>query len=137
MTRVTWHPVVTVSRTRTIRVFHCDDSEAFTRLVHHWLDEHSDLEWVGAERDPARVGASVADARPDVVLLDTMGMPGSSHLLDVVRDAAPGARIVIYSGYVSLMGANGLAGGADAYLDKADDERALVETVRSVVARAA
>jgi DNA-binding NarL/FixJ family response regulator len=123
-----------VSRTCTIRVFHCDDSEAFTRLVHHWLDEHSDLEWVGAERDPSRVGESVAGAQPDVVLLDTMGKPGDGGLLAAVREAAPAARVVVYSGYVSLMGANGLADGADAYLDKADDENALIETLRTVVA---
>lgn len=133
MTRVTWHPIVTVSRNRAIRVFHCDDSEAFTRLVHLWLDEHNDLEWVGAERDPDRVGPSVADARPDVVLLDTMGMPGDGGLMATVREAAPEARVVVYSGYVSLMGASELADGADAYLDKADDEAKLVETVRSVV----
>jgi len=27
-----------------IRVFHCDDSEAFTRLVAFWLAEHPDIE---------------------------------------------------------------------------------------------
>ena len=124
-----------VSRERAIRVFHCDDSEAFTRLVHLWLDEHPDLEWVGAERDPSRVGESVAHAQPDVVLLDTMGKPGDGGLLAAVREAAPTARIIVYSGYVSLMGAGELAGGADAYLDKSDDEDKLVETVRAVVAR--
>jgi DNA-binding NarL/FixJ family response regulator len=123
-----------VSRNCTIRVFHCDDSEAFTRLVHLWLDEHSDREWVGAERDPCRVGESVAHARPDVVLLDTMDKPGDGELLAAVRKAAPQARVVVYSGYVSLMGANGLADGADAYLDKADDESALVEKIRAVAA---
>ena len=102
--------------------------------MHLWLDEHSDLEWVGAERDPSRVGESVADARPDVVLLDTMGQPGDGELLAAVRAAAPQARVVVYSGYVSLMGANGLADGADAYLDKADDESALVEKIRAVAA---
>ena len=117
-----------------LRVFHCDDSEAFTRLVRHWLDEHSDLEWVGAERDPSRVGPSVAEASPDVVLLDTMGKPGDGGLLAAVRAAAPRARVIVYSGYVSLMGAGSLADGADAYLDKADDENALVETLRAVAA---
>jgi DNA-binding NarL/FixJ family response regulator len=119
-----------------IRVFHCDDSEAFTRLVRLWLDEHSDIEWVGAERDPSRVRASVAEARPDVVLLDTMGKPGDGGLLAAVREAAPDARVVLYSGYVSLMGADGLANGADAYLDKAEDESALIERIRAVVAAA-
>jgi DNA-binding NarL/FixJ family response regulator len=118
-----------------IRVFHCDDSEAFTRLVHLWLDEHPDIEWVGAERDPERVGRSVAEARPDVVLLDTMGKPGDPGLMATVREYAPDARIVVYSGYVALMGPGELGNGADAYLDKADDEGKLVETVRRVVAR--
>ena len=115
-------------------MFHCDDSEAFTHLVRHWLDEQSDIEWVGAERDASRVGPSVAEARPDVVLLDTMGTPGDGELLATVREAAPEARVVVYSGYVALMGADGLADGADAYLDKAEDETTLVETVRAVVA---
>jgi hypothetical protein len=30
-----------------IRVFHCDDSEAFTRLVAFWLAEHEDIEHAG------------------------------------------------------------------------------------------
>jgi DNA-binding NarL/FixJ family response regulator len=114
-------------------VFHCDDSDAFTRLVQHWLDEHSDVEWLGAERDPARVPDAVAASQPDVVLLDTMGRPGDGGLIEAVRAAAPSARVVVYSGYVSLMGADGLARGADAYLDKADDEQALVACLRSVV----
>jgi DNA-binding NarL/FixJ family response regulator len=114
-------------------VFHCDDSDAFTRLVQHWIDEHADLEWVGAERNAGRVPASVAATQPDVVLLDTMGRPGDGELIAAVRAAAPGARVIVYSGYVSLMGAEDLAQGADAYLDKADDGQALVACVRAVV----
>jgi DNA-binding NarL/FixJ family response regulator len=117
-----------------IRVFHCDDSEAFTQLVRHWLAAHDDFEWAGAERDPERVAAAVAAASPDVVLLDTMGQPGDGELLAAVREAAPHARVVVYSGYVDLMGADGLAAGADAYLDKAGDEDALVACLRAVAA---
>ena len=36
VTRATWHPIVKVSGNGVIRVFHCDDSEAFTRLWGHW-----------------------------------------------------------------------------------------------------
>ena len=118
-----------------IRVFHCDDSEPFTRLVRHWLDEHHDIEWIGAEHDSARVGSSVRAAQPDVVLLDTMGKPGDGALIAAVRAAAPAVRVVVYSGYVSLMGQDGLADGADAYLDKADDESALVSAVRGAAGR--
>jgi ActR/RegA family two-component response regulator len=61
-----------------------------------------------------------------------MGKPGDPGLIAIVRESAPDARIVVYSGYVSLMGAGELANGADAYLDKADDEGKLVETIRGV-----
>jgi DNA-binding NarL/FixJ family response regulator len=115
-----------------IRVFHCDDSVPFTRLVHLWLEDQSDIEWAGAEHDRDRVGDAVAAAQPDVVLLDTMGEPGDGGLIDAVHAAAPNARVIVYSGYVRLMGPHGLAGGADAYVDKSDAEGALVDAVRAV-----
>ena len=117
-----------------ISVFHCDDSRSFTSLVQAWLQDHPDLEWAGAEHVRERVAASIAAAQPDVVLLDTMGTPGDGGLLDEVRSAAPHARVVVYSGYVGLMGEDGLAAGADAYIDKADDEATLVEAIRAVAA---
>ena len=36
-----------------IRVFHCDDSEAFTRLVSFWLSEHDDIEYAGRRTPPS------------------------------------------------------------------------------------
>jgi DNA-binding NarL/FixJ family response regulator len=117
-----------------IRVFHCDDSAAFTGLVRYWLDDHDGIEWTGAEHDVARVGDAVAAARPHVVLLDTMGAPGDTALLDAVRERLPAAGIVVYSGYVSLMGRDGLPDGADAYVDKAEDDVALVAAIRGVAA---
>jgi DNA-binding NarL/FixJ family response regulator len=115
-----------------IRVFHCDDSAAFTGLVRYWLDDHDGIEWAGAEHQLARVGDAVAAARPDVVLLDTMGAPGDTALLHALRERVPDAGIVVYSGYVGLMGRDGLPAGADAYVDKAEDEVALVAAIRNV-----
>jgi DNA-binding NarL/FixJ family response regulator len=120
-----------------LRVFHCDDSSSFQVLVRHWLEEHADLEWVGAERDPARVAGAVAACRPDVVLLDTMGHPGDAELVRAVRAAAPGVKVIVYSGYVSMLGPDRLGGDADGYLDKSEDDGALVELIRSVCGRAA
>jgi DNA-binding NarL/FixJ family response regulator len=115
-----------------IRVFHCDDSVAFTGLVRYWLDDHAGIEWAGAEHQATRVGDAVAEAGPDVVLLDTMGAPGDTTLLHTLRERLPDMGIVVYSGYVSLMGRDGLPPGADAYVDKAEDETALVAAIRSV-----
>jgi DNA-binding NarL/FixJ family response regulator len=105
-----------------IRVFHCDDSEPFTRLVSYWLSEHDDIEHVGAAHTTDDALAELPEARPDVVLLDTMGEPGDETLLREVRAAAPSAKVIVYSGYVGLLQEGGLGGSADAYVDKDDHE---------------
>jgi DNA-binding NarL/FixJ family response regulator len=118
-----------------IRVFHCDDSEAFTHLVWFWLAEHGDIEHVGAAQTGEAALAALPALAPDVVLLDTMGQPGDTSLLEAIRAAVPGAAVVVYSGYVRLMRPDQLGAGADAYLEKGDDEDALVEVIRSVARR--
>jgi DNA-binding NarL/FixJ family response regulator len=115
-----------------IRVFHCDDSPAFTRLVGHWLEEHPGIEHAGAAHSGAEALAALPAARPDVVLLDTMGNPGDDALLAQIRAAVPEARIVVYSGYINLIGREQIENGADAYVEKADDEQALVAAIREV-----
>jgi DNA-binding NarL/FixJ family response regulator len=114
-----------------IRVFHCDDSGAFTRLVALWLVEHPDIEHVGEARTAEAAVAALPQAAPDVILLDTLGRPGDGALLGAMRGAAPGARVIVYSGY----GRDALADGADAYLEKGDDEAALVALIREVASR--
>jgi DNA-binding NarL/FixJ family response regulator len=75
------------------------------------------------------------DARPDVVLLDTMGVPGDDSLLLRIRSAVPDAAVIVYSGYVRLMQDGELGRGADAYLQKSDDEGELVAAIRRVASR--
>jgi DNA-binding NarL/FixJ family response regulator len=119
-----------------IRVFHCDDSPAFTRLVRHWLQDHEGLTHVGAANTGEAVLAALAEARPDVILLDTMGAPHDGSLLASIREAAPQARVIVYSGYLSILDADDLGGHADAYLAKGDDEEALVAAIRAAAAHA-
>ena len=119
-----------------IRIFHCDDSVAFTRLVRHWLAEHEELAHVGAAHSVDDALRALSDAQPDVVLLDTMNEPGEPSLLADIRTAVPGARVIVYSGYLSIVGPDDLPGQADGYLEKGDDEQALVEMIHQV-ARAA
>jgi DNA-binding NarL/FixJ family response regulator len=111
-----------------IRLYHCDDSQPFTRLVWHWLTSHADIDHVGAAHSADEALATVADARPDVILLDTMGAPKDPRLLVALRRRAPDARIVVYSGYVGLMD---LHGEADAYVAKDDDEGELLAAIRA------
>jgi DNA-binding NarL/FixJ family response regulator len=115
-----------------IRVFHCDDSEAFTRLVSFWLAEHDDIDYVGAAHTAESALASLPAVDADVVLLDTLGRPGDDTLLRAIRAAAPGARVIVYSGYVRLMKQDALGHGADAYLEKGDEEGPLLAAIRSV-----
>jgi DNA-binding NarL/FixJ family response regulator len=116
-----------------ITVFHCDDSQAFTRLVKLWLDDHEDIEHVGEAHSEAEALEMLRGLEPDVILLDTMGAPGDTALLERMRTAAPGARVLVYSGYVTILRPHELGGDADAYLAKGDDEAALVRAIRAVV----
>lgn len=119
---------------RRIRIFHCDDSSAFTRLVRHWLDDHADLTHVGEAHSGEDAISTIGPARPDVVLLDTMGSPGDTTLLRRIRSEVPQARIIVYSGYVSLLGDGEIGDQADASIEKGDDDEALVAMIRAVAA---
>src|SRR3954468_817653 len=116
-----------------IRVFHCDDSEAFTRLVAFWLAEHDDMEYVGEAHTAEAALAAVPAARPDVVLLDTLGRPGDDSLLQAIRGVSPGVKVIVYSGYVRLMQDGALGQSADGYLEKGDEEGPLPDAIRAVV----
>src|SRR4051794_21224011 len=116
-----------------IRVFHCDDSEAFTRLVAFWLAEHSDIEHAGQAHTAEGALAALPEANADVVLIDTLGKPGDDTLLLAIREVAPETKVIVYSGYVRLMQEGALGHEADGYLEKGDDEGPLLDAIRSVV----
>ncbi len=116
-----------------IRVFHCDDSEAFTRLVAFWLSEHEDLEHAGQAHTAQGALDALPEAKADVVLLVTLGKPGDNTLLNEIRTVAPEVKVIVYSGYVRLMQEGALGDGADAYLEKSDDDAPLVAAIRAVV----
>ena len=70
-----------------------------------------------------------------MILLDTLGRPGDDALLLAVREVAPQAKVIVYSGYVRLMQEGALGHEADAYLEKGDDEGPLLDAIRAVVSR--
>ena len=117
-----------------IRVFHCDDSEAFTRLVAFWLADYDDIVHAGQAHTAQGALEALAGTEADVVLLDTLGKPGDDTLLNDVRAVAPTAKVIVYSGYVRLMQEGALGDGADAYLEKSDDDGPLIAAIRAVVA---
>jgi DNA-binding NarL/FixJ family response regulator len=117
---------------RRIRVLLCDDSRSLATLVRDWLEEYDDVEFAGAVHERPEAVEAVAREQPDVVLLDTMGDPYDSSVLEGIRAAVPGVRVIVYSGYVDMVGPAGLPLRPDAFLDKGADAAALVSAIRSV-----
>ena len=112
------------------RVFLCDDAPAFRDMLRLALEAPGELEIVGEAEDGTQLEA-IADAAPDVVLLD-VSMPGRSGLdiVQEVRDLAPGARVVVLSSFsAEEKGEAALAAGADRYLDKRESFARIREVV--------
>jgi DNA-binding NarL/FixJ family response regulator len=112
-----------------IRLFHCDDSDAMRLLVREQFAKHARVEIVGGAADPEGAVRGAGEAQPDVVLLDLLDPVNAARLVARLRSAAPGARIVVYSGYpveTARLGHD----GADGYVEKSAPfevlERAIV-----------
>jgi len=118
-----------------LRIIHCDDSPDFLLLVEHWFEDHPDLEIVASALGIRAAIELVERHRPDVVVTDTLGSPRDASLLRWLHDAAPDARLVIFTGYASQQLAPDLACLADAIVSKTADERELVAALRSLPRR--
>jgi DNA-binding NarL/FixJ family response regulator len=120
-----------------LRVFIADDSLGFGTLASAWLEAHEDIEVVGAVRSAAEAIDALAEARPDVVILDRL-LPQPEHSDEVqayVRAHLPDAGILLISG----MPDEDLAGvarstGAEGHVSKAANAEALADAVRRVAA---
>jgi DNA-binding NarL/FixJ family response regulator len=67
--------------------------------------------------DPPSAVSGAKELQPDVVLLDLLDPENAERLVSEIRGAAPGARIVVYSGYPPDA-ARAAHRGADAYVEK-------------------
>lgn len=113
-----------------VRVFHCDDSDAFRLLVREMLRDEPDIEVVGeaASSDGAIAGVGASD--PDVVLLDLRGADLGPATVGAVHAAVPAAKIVVLSGWSGPIDAGPVA--ARLSKDLAFDQ--LAPTIRRVTA---
>jgi DNA-binding NarL/FixJ family response regulator len=100
-----------------IRLFHCDDSDAMRLLIREQFGPTGRVEIVGGAADPAGAVSGAKELQPDVVLLDLLDPENAERLVSEIRGAAPGARIVVYSGYPPDA-ARAAHRGADAYVEK-------------------
>ena len=113
-----------------MRIFLCDDSPSFAAAVGFWLEEADDLQLVGIAYDRAQAMASLADAQPDVVLLDTMAAGDDELAVDDVRDASSGAKVVVYSGHEPHAARHFVRGEPDLFLPKGDEPDHLIDALR-------
>jgi chemotaxis response regulator CheB len=115
-----------------VRVFHCDDSDAYRRLLELSLAGAKDIDVVGGAGDRAAVLAGIQETQPDVVLLDAIAPDFGTDLVAEILDAAPAARVVVLSG---LPGARAQDDRIAAHVTK-DASFAELETVLHRVSKA-
>jgi DNA-binding NarL/FixJ family response regulator len=81
-----------------MRVFHCDDSDAYRRLLELSLAGSEGIDVVGGAGNRASALDGIAAAQPDVVLLDAIAPDFGTDLVADILEQAPGARVVVLSG---------------------------------------
>src|SRR3954469_10530328 len=120
-----------MSNGNKIRVFLVDDVKELRLLVRLTLEEDPLIEVVGEASNGREGVAGVAEANPDVVLLD-LSMPDMDGLeaIPLMREQAPNARLVVLSGHeAGRVSLEALDQGATRYVNKAAE----VEAIRAAV----
>jgi DNA-binding NarL/FixJ family response regulator len=119
---------------RPIRVVIVDDTADLRFLLRHAL-ERSGMDVVGEAGDGKQGIEVIRATRPDVVLLD-LAMPvlDGRAALPRIRREAPGARIIVLSGFgADLLSDQLLDMGADGYIEKGHSARRIVQYVEDAV----
>jgi DNA-binding NarL/FixJ family response regulator len=117
-----------------VHVYLCDDVPELRQLLRIILEEDPDLLVVGESGD-AEIGIEeIAELQPNVVLLD-LSMPGMDGLeaLPLIRRAAPGTAVIVFSGFTEArMASLVLERGADRYIEKGEPLERVREAVREL-----
>ena len=117
----------------------CDDNDAMRMLLGVLVDGSPKLRVVG---EAANGNDAVAQARllqPNVILLD-LAMPVRSGLeaLPELREVAPDARVIVYSGFAGgVVAEDVLALGAADYLEKGAHPDTILATIEQAARPAA
>jgi DNA-binding NarL/FixJ family response regulator len=113
-----------------MRVYHCDDSDAYRRLLELSLDGREGIDVVGGAGDRASVLAGIGETQPDVVLLDAIAPDFGTDLVGDILQTAPAARVVVLSG---LAGARAEDERVSAHVTKDASFDELEDVLRRVV----
>lgn len=118
-----------------VRVFHCDDSHAYRRLIRAVLQLEEGIELVGEAADRDTLMAGLAETQPDVLLLDMVRGVTDSDVAQTLREAVPGLALIILSGHHPEAVDPGVRELAAAYVMKSTSFDALAQTIREVGVR--
>jgi two-component system invasion response regulator UvrY len=109
----------------------CDDNDAIRELLRAVIDTALGMRVVGEAADGNEAVAEAARLQPDVILLD-LAMPtrGGLEALPDLRLVAPGAQVIVFSGFASAAVAEQVVElGAAGYLEKGANPDAIVATL--------
>ena len=114
----------------------CDDNDAMRMLLGVLVDASPKLRVVGEASNGNDAVAQATRLQPNVILLD-LAMPVRSGLdaLPELRDVAPDARVIVYSGFAGgIVADDVLALGATGYLEKGAHPDTIVATIERALA---
>jgi len=115
----------------------CDDNEAMRTLLGVIVSTSLRMRVVGEARDGNQAVVEAKRLQPHVILLD-LAMPIRSGLeaLPELRQAAPEAQIIVFSGFAGAIVADEvMALGAATYLEKGAHPDTIVATIEESLAR--
>jgi CheY-like chemotaxis protein len=130
-------PTDTTGQPEQVRVLIVDDAPDVRAVVQGVIDLH-DRGWevVAKAKDGLEGVETAGRVQPDLVLLDlSMPVMDGMEALPKVRAAAPGAVVVILTGYPGASAREAaFAAGADGYVEKAELVRTLIPQLQAVLA---
>ena len=122
--------------TDNLNVLVVDDSADLRTLISMVIDRHTGSWQVVATAAEGKEAVDMArSTQPDLVLLDiAMPVMDGMQALPLIREAAPGAVVVMLSGYpFATAGKGALDAGAHGYLEKADLVKSLVQRLERIL----
>lgn len=121
----------------SIGVLICDDDAGIRQMLRAVVALRPSLRAVGEAADGNEAVAEAARLQPDVILLD-LAMPSRTGMesLPELRRVAPGAQIIVFSGFsIASVAEQAVELGAVLYLTKGADPDAINDAIEQAAAQ--
>jgi DNA-binding NarL/FixJ family response regulator len=113
-----------------MRILLCDDAAELRSLLRSALEAHEEVRIIGEAGTGDDAMALAASTQPDIVVLD-LEMPGpdAPALLTGLREVAPAAALVTFSGHDPVVVAGPAVGEIAVHVPKTTDLTAAARTI--------